>query len=73
MNLDIEKFLYILLYVTFLISVFGCLTYLCKGYRIRYIIIKNRFLKRLKYSKKLGPKQYIVFQKYNIWWYYSLY
>lgn len=73
MNIDIDKIIYILVYVTFLISVFGCLTYFCKGYKIKYIIIKNRFLNRFKYSEKLEPKHYIVFQKYDIWRYRSLY
>ena len=64
MRLDMNNMLYILIYMTFLISIIGCVTYFCKEllyYKIKYILIKSVLLNRFEYSEKLIPKHYFVF------------
>lgn len=76
MKLDLDNMLYILIYMTFLLSVIGCLAYFFKkriSHQIEFILIKNIFLNRYKYSEKLEPKQYFSFFKYDIWRYCSLF
>lgn len=76
MKLDINSTLYILIYITLLLSIIGCLTYFYKEilyHKIKYIFIKNIFLNRFEYLERLLPKQYFVFQKYDIWRYCSLF
>lgn len=76
MKLDLDNVFYILIYMTLLLSVIGCLAYFYKkrlSHEIEYILIKNIFLNRFKYSEELEPKQYFSFQKYSIWRYSTLY
>lgn len=76
MKLDLDSMIYILIYMTFVLSVIGCLAYFCKrriSHKIEYILIKNIFLNRFKYSEILEPKQYFGFQKYDVWRYCSLF
>lgn len=76
MRLDYENILNIFLYMTFIISIVGYLTYIFKiklSHQIEYYISKNIFLKRLKYSEMRQPKQYLSYLKYDIWRYCSLF
>ncbi|CEH33974.1 Prokaryotic membrane lipoprotein lipid attachment site profile [Romboutsia lituseburensis] len=76
MKLDVDSIWYILIYMTFLISIIGCLACFCKksiSHQIEYILIKNIFLNRFKYSEILEPRQYFSFQKYDVWRYCSLF
>lgn len=76
MKLDLENMFYILIYMTFFLSVIGILTYFCKkriSHQIEFILIKNLFLNRFEYSEKLEPKEYFSYQKYDIWRYCSLF
>lgn len=76
MRLDYENILNIFLYMTFIISVVGYLAYIFKiklSHQIEYILVKNIFLKRLKYSEMRQPKQYLSYLKYDIWRYCSLF
>lgn len=76
MRLDMDNLLYILIYMTLLVSILGCIIYFCKDllyHKIKYVLIKNIFINRFTYSKKRLPKHYIVFQKYDIWRYYSIF
>lgn len=76
MKLDLENMLYILIYMTFFLSIIGCLAYFCKkriSHQIEFILIKNLFLNRFKYSEELEPKKYFSYQKYDIWRYCSLF
>ena len=76
MRLDYENILNIFLYMTFIISIVGYLTYIFKiklSHQIEYILVKNIFLKRLKYSEMRQPKQYLSYLKYDIWRYCSLF
>ena len=76
MKLDLDNMFYILIYMTFLLSIVGCLAYFYKkriSHRIEFILIKNIFLNRFKYSEELEPKQYFSFIKYDIWRYCSLF
>jgi hypothetical protein len=76
MKLDLNNILYILIYIAFLLSTIGCLVYFCEkraSYQIEYILTKNIFLNRFKYSEILELRQYFSFQKYDIWRYCSLF
>ncbi|MRN24373.1 hypothetical protein EAI30_07065 [Romboutsia ilealis] len=76
MKLDLDNIFYILIYMTFLLSIIGCLSYFCKkslSHQIEYFLIKNIFLNRFRYSEMLEPRQYFSFQKYYIWRYCSLF
>lgn len=76
MRLNYENLLNIFLYITFIISAVSYLAYIFKtklSHAIQYVLIKNLFLKRLKYSKMRQPKQYISYLKYDIWRYCSLF
>ena len=76
MKLDLENMIYILIYMTFFLSVLGCLAFFCKktiSHQIEFILIKNLFLNRFKYSEKLEPKEFFSYQKYDIWRYCSLF
>lgn len=76
MKLDLENMLYILIYMTFFLSIIGCLAYFCKrriSHEIEFILIKKLFLNRFKYFEKLGPKEFFSYQKYDIWRYCSLF
>lgn len=76
MKLDLENMLYILIYMTFFLSIIGYLAYFCKkriSHQIEFTLIKNLFLNRFRYSEKLEPKEYFSYQKYDIWRYCSLF
>lgn len=76
MRPDIDNIIYILIYLAFLISIIGSLVYFCKESlcsKINDTFIKTVFYNRLRYLYKLIPKQYFVFQKYDIWRYCSLF
>jgi len=76
MKLDLENMLYILIYMTFFLSIISCIAYFCKkriSHKIEYILIKNISLDMFKYSEKLEPKEYFSYQKYDIWRYCSLF
>ena len=56
MKLDLENMLYILIYMTFFLSIIGCLAYFCRrriSHETEFILIKNLFLNRFKHSEKL--------------------
>lgn len=76
MKLDLENILYILIYMTFLLSIVGCIAYFCESrlvHQIEYVLIKNIFLNRFKYSEMRLPRQYFSYLKYDIWRFYSLF
>ncbi|CZR98633.1 hypothetical protein C4097_19580 [Clostridioides difficile] len=76
MKLDMDSMIYILIYMTLLVSIIGSIIYFCKdllNHRITYVLIRNIFVNRNTYSEERLPKQYIVFQKYDIWRYCSLF
>ena len=63
MKLDLENMLYILIYMTFFLSIISCIAYFCKkriSHQIEYILIKNISLDMFKYSEKLEQKSILV-------------
>lgn len=73
---DIDNIFCILINVMFLVSVLGLLSYFyrrIKSYRTKYTSIKSIFLNRCAYSQRLIPKHYLVFQKFEVWRYCSLF
>lgn len=76
MRLDMDSMLYVLIYMTLLVSIIGSIFYFCKdllNHKIKYVLIRDIFVNRITYSEERLPKQYIVFQKYYIWRYCSLF
>ena len=76
MRLDMDSMLYVLIYMTLLVSIIGSIFYFCKdllNHKIKYVLIRDIFVNRITYSEERLPKQYIVFQKYDIWRYCSLF
>lgn len=70
MKLDLENMLYILIYMTFFLSIIGCLAYFCRrriSHETEFILIKNLFLNRFKHSEKLEPKEFFNYKNYDIW------
>ena len=46
MKLDLENMLYILIYMTFFLSIIGCLAYFCKrriSHEIEFTLIKMKY------------------------------